>query len=116
MGNQNGSVPQCRFIVGSPEEGGITYRYTIVRHAHEPYTFKYSHPTNRITGFSCVPVVEGTQSPEAEVIGGGIDYNDVTILLKPVNEGKWACDIAIRTKQSSATPTEEVSQAALGAA
>ena len=51
---------------------------------------------------------EETQSPEAEVTEGGINYNHVTICLTPVKEGKWACDIAICTTPSSATPAIEV--------
>jgi hypothetical protein len=48
------------------------------------------------------------QSPEAEVTEGGIDYNHVTICLTPVDEGRWACDVAICTKVNSATPAIEV--------
>ena len=51
---------------------------------------------------------EETQSPEAEVIEGGVNYKHVTIRLTPVEEGRWACDVAICTKRSSAAPVKEV--------
>jgi hypothetical protein len=49
-----------------------------------------------------------TQSPEAEVIEGGVNYNHVTIRLTPLEEGTWACDVAICTKPSAAIPAKEV--------
>jgi hypothetical protein len=101
-------VPQCRLIEGLPNEGCIAYKQQVERWSFKPYTFKYTHPTAIITGIACVPVDEETQSPEAEVIDGGVNYNHVTICLTPVNKGRWACDVAICTKESSATPSKEV--------
>jgi len=63
-----------------------------------------------------MPVDVETQSPEAEVTEGGVGYNYVTLHLTPVEEGKWACDVAICTKPSPAVPAKEVSQTAVVAA
>jgi hypothetical protein len=41
---------------------------------------------------------ETFQSPEAEVIDGGIYYGFVIICLTPVEEGEWGCNIAICAK------------------
>lgn len=94
--------------MGVPEEGGLAYKQQVVRCTHQPYTFRYTHPTDKITGIACIPVDKETQSPEAEVIEGGINYNHVTICLTPVEKGTWACDVAICTKRSSATLAIEV--------
>ena len=93
---------QCKFIEGVPEKGCIAYTQQVFRWTHQPHIIRYRHPTAPITGIACIPVDEETQSPEAEVIEGGINYNHVTIRLTPVEEGPWACDVAICTKPSSA--------------
>ena len=95
-------VAQCKLIEGVPEEGGLAYKQQVHRSSHQPYTFRYSHPTDTITGIACIPVDGETQSPEAQVLEGGINYNHVTICLTPVEEGSWACDVAICTKRNSA--------------
>jgi hypothetical protein len=68
----------------------------------------YSPPTGTITGLACVPVSEAVQSPEAEVVEGGINCSSVTIRLTPVEKGKWACDIAICVKPGAAIAAGEV--------
>jgi hypothetical protein len=98
-------VPQCRFTEGVAEEDGIVYRRQVVRVSPEPYSFVYTPQTGKITGIACVPVDAETQSPEAEVIAGGIHYNYVTLRLTPVEEGRWACDVVICIKPP---PTEKV--------
>jgi hypothetical protein len=94
--------------VGVPEQGGIVYQQQVVRFTQESYTFRYSHPTQIITGIACIPVNKETQSPEAEIIEGGVNFNTVTVKLTPVDEGQWACDIAICGKSSNANPAIEV--------
>jgi hypothetical protein len=94
--------------VGSPEEGGVAYKQRVVRESQRPYTITYSHPTDTITGIACVPVSAEIQSPEADVTEGGINYNFVEICLKPVEEGKWACEIVICAKRSFAKPDVKV--------
>jgi hypothetical protein len=106
--NGRKKAAQCQLIEGVPEEGGIAYKKQVERYTNQPYTFKYSHPTDTITGIACTPMNEETQSPEAEVIAGGVHYNHATIRLTPVEEGRWACDVAICTKKSSSTPAREV--------
>ena len=51
---------------------------------------------------------EETQSPEAGVIEGGINYNHATIRLTSVQDGRWACDVLVSTKPSLAAPAIEV--------
>ena len=70
--------------------------------------FRSFHTVGTVTGIACVPVDEQTQSPEAEVIEGGINYSHVTIRLTPVDEGNWQCNVALCTKPSSARPDIEV--------
>jgi hypothetical protein len=69
--NVNKEIPQCRLIEGVAKEGG---RQEVLRYSQEPYTFRYSHPTDTITGIACVPLSAEIQSPEAEVIEGDIVY------------------------------------------
>jgi hypothetical protein len=69
---------------------------------------RYSDPTDTITGIACVPVSAEIQSPEAKITEGGINYKFVTIELTPVDEGQWACDIAICAKRSAAKPDVKV--------
>jgi len=109
-------VAQCKLIEGVPEEDGIAYKKQVKRCTYQPYTFRYIHPTDTITGIACTPVDEETQSPEAEVLDGGVNYKHATIRLTPVEEGTWACNVAICTKPSSAALAIEVSQTAVGAA
>jgi hypothetical protein len=95
-------IPQCQFIEGCQESGTVLNQQLVVRWSREPSTARYSDPTNIITGIACVPVDAETQSPEAEVIEGGVNYSHVTIRLSPVESGKWACDITIRGTASTA--------------
>jgi hypothetical protein len=50
------SVAQCRLIQGVPKEGGVAYTQQVERWSRQPYTFRYSHPTDTITGIACIPV------------------------------------------------------------
>ena len=77
-------VAQCHLVEGVPNEGDIAYKQQVVRYTHQPYTFRYIHPTDTIKGIACIPVNEETHSPEAVVIEGGINYNHATICLTPV--------------------------------
>lgn len=56
---------------------------------------QHRDPRYTITGIACVPLEIGIPSPEAEVIEGGLNYDHVTLLLTPLEEGEWGCDIAI---------------------
>jgi len=95
-------IPQCEFIEGCPEIGSVVHRKRVVRYLEGPLTIKYSHPTDIITGIACVRADTETQSPEAEVTEGGVNYNHVAIRLTPVQSGKWACHITIWGKPSAA--------------
>jgi hypothetical protein len=85
--------------VGRPEEGGIEYQHRVVLYTREPYEFQRSYPTEIITAITCVPVDTATQSPEADVIEGGLNHNHVTIRLTPVWRGKWGCKLSVRAHE-----------------
>jgi hypothetical protein len=55
-----------------------------------------------------------TQSPQAEVIEGGVSYNHVTIRLTPVQSGKWACNVGIRGTACTANVDGEVTVMQIG--
>lgn len=90
-----GKVPQCKLVEGVPEIGGIVYKKLIVGHSKEPYEVEYRDPVHTITGFSCLPVDEKTPSPNAKKIKGGCHNDHVTILLTPVQEGEWGCEVLV---------------------
>ena len=106
--NSNKKIPQPKLIEGVPVQGGVVYQQQVVRYSPEPYTFKYSHPTDTITGIACLPLNKGIQSPEAQIIEGGVNCNSVTISLTPVENDEWACDIAICGKSNTARSAIEV--------
>lgn len=89
------TIPQCVFIEGVPEVGDTVYRQQVLRRSNKPYKFKYSHPTEFITGIACVPLNDKVQSPETEIVTGGINFKEVVICLTPVKEGDWGCSVAI---------------------
>jgi hypothetical protein len=108
------AIPQCRFFEGCPETGSVVHQQQVVRWSHEPITIRYRNATNIITGIVCVPVDTETQSPQAEVIEGGVNCKHVTIRLTPVQSGKWACDITIRGTSSTANGDGQVTVRQLG--
>jgi hypothetical protein len=94
-----GKVPQSKLVEGVPEMGGIVYKKHIIDYSEESYDVEYCDSEYTITGLTCVPVDEETQSPNARVIEGGINRNHVTIRLTPVESGKWGCDVVICGKR-----------------
>lgn len=105
--NAKEEIPQCNLIQGIPEQGGIIYKKQVVNMTQKPYPVTFSTPTETITGIACVPVSKEIQSPEAKVSKGGINFKTVTIILTPVKRGKWACNISICGKPSTARPAIE---------
>ena len=64
-----------------------------------PFTFRHSDERYTITGIACLPVSEEIQSPEAEVVEGGVNESHVAIRLKPEQEGQYGCHIIIAGKE-----------------
>jgi hypothetical protein len=56
---------------------------------------KYRLKEGKITGFSCTPVSTGIDTPEYDLVEGGLNYNHIHIRLTPVDEGRWGCDVHI---------------------
>jgi hypothetical protein len=72
------------------------------------YKFKYSDERYTITGISCLPVNKEMQSPEAEVVEGGLNHSCVAIHLAPQKEYEYACYIFITGKERQPHRTAEV--------
>lgn len=90
------TIPQNVFIEGTPDVGNEVYKMLVRRTTRSPYTFSHKLRSGQIiTGISCVPVSDDIQSPEAEVVQGGINYNEVRICLTPVESGEWGCTVCI---------------------
>lgn len=90
------TIPQNVFVEGTPEVGNELYKMLIRRATSQPYVFKHKLRSGHlITGISCVPIDKDIQSPETDVIEGGINYNSVQIRLTPVESGAWGCTVCI---------------------
>jgi hypothetical protein len=91
-------IPQCTLTEGIPAVGNTAYRKVVRRRSNQPYMFRYRHPSMTITAIACVPLDEKTQTPEADVLKGGINDNFAVICLTPVQEGDWGCLVSICTE------------------
>ena len=100
--NVNREIPQGLLKDGLLRECDVVHKHHVVRHLQEPFTYRYSHPTATITAIACVPVSSDIQSPDPEIIEGGINYKSVTIRLTPAKQGNWECNITICAKPSAA--------------
>ena len=78
-------------------------KYTVIRDEEilrfSPFTFRHSDERYTITGIACLPVSEEIQSPEAEVVEGGINQSHVSIRLTPYKEYEYGCHIIITGKE-----------------
>jgi hypothetical protein len=101
---------QFHYHEGSREERDILHNKTIFLQSPELYRFEYSKPGYTFTGIACVPVNEDVQSPDAEVITGGINCSYVTICLKPRDEGEWACRVVVYGRLYATGPSADVSK------
>jgi len=92
-------IPQHSLTEGTPGEG----KYTAIRDEkilrRSPFTFKHSDERYTITGIACLPVSTEIQSPEAEVVEGGLNQSFVAIRLTPEEEGQYGCRIIITGKE-----------------
>jgi len=94
-----GGVPYHFLIDGIRGEG----KYPAIRNEkirrRSQFTFKHSDERYTITGIACLPLSTEIQSPEAEVVEGGLKHSYVTILLKPEKEYEYGCQIIITGKE-----------------
>jgi len=92
-------IPQHSLLEGSPGEE----KYPAIREEKilrcSPFTFKHSDERYTITGIACLPVSTEIQSPEAEVVEGGLNQSFVSIRLTPEEEGQYGCRIVITGKE-----------------
>jgi len=98
-GRRIGGIPDCILIEGIVD--GETYpaiRNEKIRR-HSKYTFKHRDERYTITGIACVPLSKEIQSPEAEVVKGGLNESYVEISLTPVKEYEYGCQIIITGKE-----------------
>jgi len=93
-------IPQCALIEGSPPKEG---RYPTIYEGEichrSPYTFRYSDERYAITGIACLPVSEEMQSPEAQVVEGGLNESYVIIRLTPQEDYEYACHITLTGRE-----------------
>ena len=66
----------------------------IERSTKTPYKHEFYDPVHTITGIACVPRDAETSSPECKVVAGGIGFNKVEIVLRPVQKD-WVCCVQI---------------------
>ncbi|KAJ9583458.1 hypothetical protein L9F63_022200, partial [Diploptera punctata] len=86
------------FLAGDPSVSDqIAYKATITRTTHVPYTleFQLKHESQTITAISVLPINRDLQSPEVDIVEGGINWRHVKLCLSPAEEGRWGCDIKI---------------------
>ena len=92
-------IPQHSLFQGTPGEE----KYPSIREEkilrRSPFTFRHSNERYTITGIACVPLSEEIQSPEAEVVEGGLNESYVAIRLTPEEEGQYGCRIIVTGKE-----------------
>jgi hypothetical protein len=92
-------IPQNSLTLGTPGEE----EYPAIRDEEilrlSPFTFRHSDERYTVTGIACLPLSTKIQSPEAEVVAGGLNESSVTIRLTPEEEGQYGCRIIITGKE-----------------
>jgi len=89
-------IPQYSLVEGIPpgeKKYPAIFNEKISRRS--PYTFRYSNEECTITGIACLPVSKEIQSPDADVVEGGLNHSYVAIRLNPQLEDEYACQIII---------------------
>ena len=89
-------IPQYCLIEGIPPDEEMyptIYNKKIRRRSQ--FIFRYKNERYTITGIACLPLSKEIQSPEAEVVEGGVNESHVAIRLKPEQEDQYGCHIII---------------------
>jgi hypothetical protein len=90
-----GGIPQHSLIEGIPGGEGYPVIFNDKIYRCSPYTFRHSDERYTIIGIACIPVSTEKQSPEAEVLEGGLNQSYVAIHLTPEKDYEYACQIII---------------------
>ena len=98
-GRRIGGIPQHLLHEGIPGEEEYTVILNKKIRNRSRYTFKYHDERYTITGIACLPLSKESQSPEAEVVEGGLNESYVTIRLTPEKEYEYGCHIIITGKE-----------------
>jgi hypothetical protein len=98
-------IPQNSLVEAIPGEEENAIRDEKVLRS-SPFTFRHSDERYTITGIACIPLSSEIQSPEAEVIEGGLSESYVSIHLTPEERGQYGCRIIICGKKRE-TPRQQ---------
>jgi len=98
-GRRIGGIPQYFLILGIPEEEKYPAICNEKIRRRSPYTFRYSSERYTITGIACLPVSKEIQSPEAEVVEGGLNQSHVAIRLTPYKDYEYGCHVIITGRE-----------------
>jgi hypothetical protein len=90
-----GGIPQHALVEGIREGDKYPAIFNKIIRRSSQFTFRYSDERYTIVGIACVPVSTEMQSPEAEVVEGGVNHSYVHIHLKPEKEYEYGCRIII---------------------
>jgi hypothetical protein len=83
-------------VMGNTAEGEMVYQLQVDRNSNRPFEVKRSlEKDGKITGISCTPLNTEINSPEVEIVEGGLNHNHVHIRLTPRGEGRWGCNIHV---------------------
>jgi hypothetical protein len=89
-------IHQSKLVVeGRANEGEIVYKQEFIGELQKPREVKHTLKQGVITGYSCTPLNNETDSPDFHLVEGGINDNHIIISLTPVNNRKWGCIIHI---------------------
>ena len=98
-GRRIGGIPQYFLTEGIPgeEKYPVIFDDKILRRQQD--TFEFIDERYTIAGIACIPLSTEIQSPEAEVVEGGVNHSYVKILLTPEKEYEYGCHIIITGKE-----------------
>lgn len=83
-------------IMGGTKEGEIVYQLQIDRNSDRPYEVKHTlEGEGKITAISCTPLSTEINTPDFELLEGGLNYKHVHIRLTPEVEGRWGCNLHV---------------------
>jgi len=106
VGRRFRRIPQHSLIEGVPWDSHVIRQMNVFRRSS--YTFEHHDEGYTITGIACGPVSEDLQSPEANVVDGGLNHSYVVIRLTPELDEEYGCRIVLVGKRRTTTRFLEV--------
>jgi hypothetical protein len=89
-------VRQSALYMGWANQGEFVYKHKVTRRSQQPYNVRHKlRNEGIISGIACFPLDEDMDSPEYEVVDGGINDNFVVICLTPLDGHEWGCNIHV---------------------